>query len=165
MAADLRMVRLDQIPIGNEIAAWIECGYAVSEKAGDIVLLALGTGLRWGEFAGLAPFEHDYENSLLTVAWIVKRDGEAKYYINDLRGKSDNAIRTIRLPHRVNEMLHRRSKGLPPATLIFSGAGGKIWDYTLFHRWCWKRVIARAIEQDLLKPPPAASCWNATPSA
>jgi hypothetical protein len=86
-------VRLDQIPVGNEVGAWIECGYAVGELAGDIVLLGLGTGMRWGEIAGLAPFEHDYENALLTVAWVVKEGANRKCYIDDLRGKSDHAIR------------------------------------------------------------------------
>ncbi|PZG16729.1 hypothetical protein C1I98_38870 [Spongiactinospora gelatinilytica] len=44
-----KTVTADKLVFGKEIAVWIECAYEVDQDTGDITLMLLATGLRWGD--------------------------------------------------------------------------------------------------------------------
>ncbi|GAA3721470.1 hypothetical protein GCM10022224_103830 [Nonomuraea antimicrobica] len=137
-----RTVTLDQVPTGDEIAAWIALAYKVSDLAGDITTLALGTGLRWGEITALRVCDIDLMRGLLTVAQAVKEDEHRRLYIASY-GKSDAALRTIRIGSKVVAMLARRMEGLPPKALIFPGIHTPILNPSTWQKH-WYKVVALA---------------------
>jgi integrase len=53
---ELGLIRHEPVP-----EMWIAIGYEVSFLAGDIITIAFGTGLRWGEIAALRPCEINLE--------------------------------------------------------------------------------------------------------
>lgn len=118
-----RTVTPDSVPVGGELEQWIAIGYSVSVHAGDIITLALSTGLRWGETTALRPCDLDLDAGLCAVNQVVKEDENRRPYIASY-GKSPAAQRTIRLPKRASAMLRRRIKGLARQALIFTGARG-----------------------------------------
>ena len=145
-----RAVTPDCVPMGDELEQWITIGYSVSPLAGDIVTLALGTGLRWGELTALRPCDVDLDTGLLTVNQVVKEDEHRRLYLAPY-GKTPAAQRTIRLPARVIAMLRRRTEGLHPRALIFTGAqGGILASSGGWHQTHWSKVIGRAEQAGIL---------------
>lgn len=137
-------VTIDQVPTGEEIARWIAIAYAVSPLAGDVVTLAFGAGLRWGELTALRPIDIDLKRKLLTVAQVVKEDGKTRRPYLAPYGKTDAALRTIRIPEGVVLVLRRRMKGLGDRQLLFRGARGGILNSSGWHQTHWSKVVARA---------------------
>ncbi|GII63293.1 hypothetical protein Skr01_33780 [Sphaerisporangium krabiense] len=143
-----RSVTLEQVPTGLEIADWIAIGYEVSQLAGDILTLAMGTGLRWGEMIALRPCDIDLRRKLLTVAQVVKEDERRRNYLAPY-AKSDAGLRTIRIPDSVVLMLRRRTKDVPAQGLIFTGARGGILNSSGWHQTHWSKVVATARERQI----------------
>jgi integrase len=145
-----RAVTPDRVPMGTELEKWITIGYAVSILAGDIITLALGTGLRWGEVTALRPCDLELNAGLLTVNQVVKEDEHRRLYLAPY-GKTSAAQRTIRLPARVAAMLRRRIRGLAPRALIFTGVrGGILASSGGWHQTHWSKVIQRAEQAGIL---------------
>lgn len=145
-----RAVTPDRVPMGDELEQWITIGYAVSALAGDVITLALGTGLRWGELAALRPCDLDLDAGLLAVNQVVKEDEHRRLYLAPY-GKTPAAQRTIRLPARVVAMSRRRIGGVAPRALIFTGArGGILASSGGWHQTHWSKVIGRAEEAGTL---------------
>jgi integrase len=137
-------VTLDHVPTGNEPEMWITLGYEVSNLAGDVIAIAFGTGLRWGEIAALRPCDINLEAGLLTVNQVIKQDENRHLYIAGY-GKTDAAQRTTRLPRRVIAVLRRRVEGVHELGLIFTGVRGGILNPSgNWHKNHWSKVIARA---------------------
>ncbi|WP_189242514.1 tyrosine-type recombinase/integrase [Planobispora rosea] len=127
------------MPTGEKIAEWIALGYEVSQLAGDVITLAMGTGLRYGEITALRPCDIDLKRRRLTVARAVKEDGEPRRLYIVPYGKSDAALRTIRMADSVVLMLKRRTKDVPDQELIFTAPKGGI-----LHSNGWSRIWLRA---------------------
>lgn len=145
-----RTVTPDSVPVGGELEQWIAIGYSVSVHAGDIITLALSTGLRWGETTALRPCDLDLDAGLCAVNQVVKEDENRRPYIASY-GKSPAAQRTIRLPKRASAMLRRRIKGLARQALIFTGArGGILPSSGSWHTTHWSKVIKRAQQAGIL---------------
>ncbi|GAA2618923.1 site-specific integrase [Actinomadura fulvescens] len=144
-----RSVNLDYVPTGDEIEQWIEIGYEVSELAGDIITIATGTGLRWGELTALRPCDVDLKRDLLHVRQVVKEDAKRRPYIASY-GKSDAALRTIRIGRKVRKVLKRRIKGLDLKSLIFRARHGGIYRSTGWHQTHWSKVVAKAVERGIM---------------
>lgn len=138
-----KSVNLDQVPTGEEIGTWIECGYAVSELAGDLIVVAAGTGLRWSELTALRPCDIDLERGLLSVNQVMKQDGARRWYIA-LYGKSAAALRTIRIPREIVEIFRRRVRGPGKRELIFRGAHGGFLVSSSWYSTEWPKVRAQA---------------------
>ncbi|WP_431903571.1 tyrosine-type recombinase/integrase [Nonomuraea sp. bgisy101] len=136
-----RTVTLDQVPTGEEIAEWIACAYSVSQLAGDMVALAFGTGLRFGELTALRPVDVDTRRKLLTVARAVKEEEEPRRMVIVAYGKTDSALRTIRIPESVVLMLRRHAKGLDAQELLFTAPKGGI-----LHTNGWSRIWAKVVD-------------------
>ncbi|GIH98068.1 tyrosine-type recombinase/integrase [Planobispora takensis] len=151
-AKPARTVTMDQVPTGEEIAEWIALGYEVSQLAGDVITLAMGTGLRYGEITALRPCDIDLKRRLLTVARAVKEDGEPRRLYIAPYGKSDAALRTIRIPDSVVLMLKRRTKDVPDQELIFTAPKGGILHSNGWSR-IWSKVTELARQRSIRKSP------------
>jgi integrase len=147
---DGRTVTPDCVPAGTELEQWITIGYSVGVLAGDIITVALGTGLRWGEITALRPCDLDMDARLLTVNQVVKEDENRRPYIAPY-GKSPAAQRTIRLPARVIAMLRRRIQGLELRALIFTTTRGGILTHSGgWYDTHWSKVVQRAQKAGIL---------------
>lgn len=145
--SERRPVTLDQVPTGEEIQQWIALAYLVSEIAGDVVTLAMGTGLRWAEMTALRARDVNLTRRTLTVAGAIKEDAEARRLYRADYGKTPNSMRTIRMPSSVVMMLTRRAQGLARDDLIFRGARGGIFASSSWHHIHWSKVVNLAAER------------------
>jgi integrase len=143
-----KSVNLDQVPTGDEIDDWVRIGYEVSILAGDIIVVAAGTGLRWSELTALRPLDLDLKRGLLTVSQTLKQDGERHWYIAPY-GKSDAALRTIRIPGEVVEIFRRRIRKLGRRDLIFRGTRGGFLNSSSWYSKEWPKVMALASAQGI----------------
>ncbi|WP_327587138.1 hypothetical protein OHA25_09115 [Nonomuraea sp. NBC_00507] len=87
----VRTVTRDEVPTAEEIAFWIALAYQVSEFAGDLVTLAIATGLRFGELTALRRCDVDLKRRLLTVAGAIKERREPRELYRANYGKTDTA--------------------------------------------------------------------------
>ncbi|MEV4159029.1 tyrosine-type recombinase/integrase [Nonomuraea dietziae] len=144
-----RTVTLDNVPTGHEIPEWIACAYAVDQLAGDMVTLAFGTGLRFGEITALRPCDVDTTRRLLSVAQVVKEEEDpVRHLVIATYGKSDMALRTIRIPDSVTFVIRRRSKTVARDGLLFTAPHGGILHTNGWSR-LWAKVVERARAQGL----------------
>ena len=118
-----KAVKANKVITGAEIPQWIECAYEVDEDTGDITLVLLGTGLRWGELTAQRVCDVNFDAGTLTVAQVVREDENRQLYIESTEGKSVNAFRTITLPPKVLEVLRRRAEGKSKLALLFPAPG------------------------------------------
>ncbi|MFF4779380.1 tyrosine-type recombinase/integrase [Microtetraspora fusca] len=149
-----RTVSLDQVPTGEEIQQWIAIAYKASLLAGDIVSIAMGTGLRWAEITALRPCDIDLERRLLTVAGAIKEDDKSRRLYRAEYGKSATALRTIRIPASLIMVFARRTRGLDRKALIFRGARGGILSSSSWSHIHWKKVMKLAQEQATVETDP-----------
>ncbi|MDF5751105.1 site-specific integrase [Spongiactinospora sp. TRM90649] len=151
-----RTVTPAQLVAGDEIASWIACAYEVDEDTGDITLMLLATGLRWGELTALRVCDIDFEVGTLTVNQVIREDEDRQLYIETLEGKSPHAFRTIMLPATALRMLERRVQGRHGEALLFPAPGtrgGVWWRNANFREHRWVKVRAIAAERGLTKEP------------
>ncbi|MCD0453790.1 hypothetical protein LO762_32090 [Actinocorallia sp. API 0066] len=111
-------VSLDEVPVGAEIPLWMRFGYDVSVLAGDLITLAVCTGLRYSELTALRVRDIDLDAKTLRVAQAIKLDKNHRPYIANY-GKTDSALRTIRIGDDLCRLLRHRKANLAPDDLIF----------------------------------------------
>ncbi|MDX3106083.1 tyrosine-type recombinase/integrase [Nonomuraea angiospora] len=145
----VRAVTRDEVPTAEEIAFWIALAYQVSELAGDLVTLAIATGLRFGELTALRRCDVDLKRRLLTVAGAIKERREPRELYRANYGKTDTALRTIRIPKSALFMLQRRMENLLPQGLLFTAPKGGILHSNGWSR-TWTKVIDLAQESGIL---------------
>lgn len=145
----VRRVTRDEVPTADEIALWITLANQVSVLAGDLVSLAIATGLRFGELTALRRCDIDLKRRLLTVSGAIKeRRAPRELYRADY-GKSGMALRTIRLPKSVLALLERRLADLAPQGLLFTAARGGFFHSNGWSR-TWAQVVDLAQKSDIL---------------
>jgi integrase len=98
----------------------------------------------------LRPCDIDTKRKLLTVAQVVK-DGETRRPYITPYGKSDSALRTIRIPDSVVLMLKCRMKDVPERALMFAGARGGILNSSGRHQTHWSKVTKLAKDRNIQK--------------
>jgi integrase len=151
-----KAVKANKVITGAEIPEWIECAYEVDEDTGDITLVLLATGLRWGELTALRVCDVDFDAGTLTVAQVVREDEHRRPYIESTEGKSANAFRTITLPPKALEVLRRRAEGKDKLALLFPAPGtrgGTLWRNANFNEHRWQKVKELAVQRGLIKEP------------
>ncbi|MFI6900244.1 tyrosine-type recombinase/integrase [Nonomuraea sp. NPDC050394] len=151
-----RAVKAVHVISGLEIPLWIECAYEVDQDTGDITLVLLATGLRWGELTALRVCDVDFEAGTLTVAQVVREDEKRRPYIESTEGKSENAFRTLTVPRRALGVFARRAEGKNPLDLLFPAPGTRgatLWRNANFNEHRWQKVRANAVRRGLLKEP------------
>jgi integrase len=129
----------------------------------DHVITLLGTGLRFGELAGLRRRRVDRSRRCVQVVATRYQAGQAGSGFKD-RPKSEAGIRELPLPHQVHDAIARRlPPGSDPEDLVFTGpgggpgiragAGGKLGagvprgTRTVLSRHNFRRVYQRAVQR------------------
>ncbi len=119
---------------------------AVAVQYRPLVALAAGTGLRWGECAGLAWSAVDLDHNTLRVVQVVIETGgvrSIKPY-----PKSRAGVRTIPLPGFLAEELRALRAGIDPepapTALIFTSRSGQPLLRSTFRRQVWRPALVRA---------------------
>jgi integrase len=111
-----------------------------------LVALAAGTGLRWGECAGLAWSAVDLERGVLRVVQVVIESSGVRTI--KPYPKSRAGVRTIPMPaFLVAELSARRAALNPapkPSALIFTSRSGEPLLRSTFRRQVWRPALVRA---------------------
>lgn len=151
-----RAVSLQRVAKVGEMAAWIECAYAVDVDTGDITALVLGTGLRWGELTALRVCDVDFSSCTVSIMQVVKEDENRRPYIDTVEGKSPNAFRTVGVGVVGMEILRSRCVGRSRSDLLFpapGNRGGVLWRNANFHSHRWVKVRKLAAARGLFEDP------------
>jgi integrase len=117
---------------------------AAPERYRAIIATAAGTGLRWGEAAGLCADALDLDTGILRVIrTVVEINGHTAF---KLYPKSGAGRRTIPLPDWLVPMLRDHTMRYPPgrAGLIFPNQVGMPLRRTLFRTRVWRPTLVRA---------------------
>jgi integrase len=134
---------------------------AIDADDRDFLLVAVGTGMRWGELTALKVKDVDLDGEVpsLTVrrAWKSNGKGEfalaqhGKYYLG--KPKTKESRRRITLAPKVVEVLRQAAAGRGPDDLIFGAPRGGRLDQGNWYESRWQRGIALARERGLSKTP------------
>jgi integrase len=117
----------------------------------DLVVVALGTGMRMGELFGLHVGAVDLlsEQPCVYVEQTLRRGGTFA------EPKSERSRRSILLPKTIAELLARLIKGKRRGDLVFTAPGGKPWDANNFRSRFWNKAVAAAQRCAAHPPVPA----------
>lgn len=125
---------LEREEIGNLVKS---CPWQIR----DMVNVALGSGMRWGELAALQ--KQDVSLSGKQAKIFVRRALKANGRVG--KPKSKKSIRTITVSRRVAAILSQRLEGIPtPDGLVFPSPEGKIWNPNNFRCRYWLPTVASA---------------------
>jgi integrase len=129
----------------------IEAGGIAYREDRDLITLAVHTGLRWGEIAGLRVGDILIDERLLSVKRALKRDGDLRWVVGP--PKTARSRRTISLAPSLAEMLRPHLEGRPAGEYVFTNIdGGPRWQ-TNFYRDRWQPAVALARRRGLTKSP------------
>lgn len=127
----------------------------------DFLLVAAGTGMRWGELTALKVKDLvlDGDVPALTVrrAWKSNGKGEfaiaehGRYYLG--KPKTKESRRRITLAPKVVEALRRAAAGRESDDLIFGAPRGGRLDQGNWYESRWQRAIKNAQKKGLIKTP------------
>jgi integrase len=134
---------------------------AMHEDDRDFLLVAVGTGLRWGELTALKVKDLDLGGGVPTLsvrrAW--KRNGKGefaleqhgKFYLG--KPKTRESRRRLTLAPAVAGTLRRASAGRSAEDLVFGAPRGGRLDQGNWYESRWQRAIKAAQERGLAKTP------------
>lgn len=133
----------------------------VAADAKDLVLVAVGSGLRWGELSALKVKDLDLDGPvpMLSVrrAWKRNGDGEFarvgsdRFYLGT--PKTRESRRRITLAPRVAAALRRVAAGKAADDPLFTAPRGGRLDQAHWYESRWQPAVAKAREQGLAKSP------------
>jgi integrase len=134
---------------------------AMHEEDKDFLLVAVGTGLRWGELTALKVKDLELDATVPTLsvrrAWKKNGKGEFKlaqhghFYLGT--PKTRESRRKITLAPRVVEALRREVEGRGPEDLVFGAPRGGRLDQGNWYESRWQRAIVAAQKKGLTKTP------------
>ncbi|HEX7353851.1 MAG TPA: site-specific integrase [Mycobacteriales bacterium] len=126
----------------------------------DLLTIAVGTGLRWGELTGLKVKDLDLDGSPASLAvrraW--KSNGRGEFALEQHAGfylgkpKTRESRRRITLAGPIVDALRRAAAGRGPDELVFPANGGGRLVHGKWYRG-WQRAIKAAQLQGLAKTP------------
>ncbi|MDH6134629.1 integrase [Kitasatospora sp. MAA4] len=125
----------------------------ISVDAADMVELAAGTGMRWGEITALQPRDLVRRGGrpALRVQRAWKYDEDGGRYMGP--PKTRKSRRTLVLTPRLHDILRQRVKGKGKEDLLFTAPMGGAWQPATFRRDYWLPAIEAARENGLTKTP------------
>lgn len=123
--------------------------------AADIVELAAGTGLRFGELTALQKRDIVRRNGrpALRIQRTWKLDEHGKRYMGPPKTKKSR--RTLVLTPRLSAIVQRAAEGKTANALLFPAPEGGAWLPATFRRQRWLPAIEKAQEEGLTKTPRA----------
>ncbi|MEV8509733.1 site-specific integrase [Actinoplanes sp. NPDC051475] len=133
---------------GDQARALVAC---CGEPLRDLVMVALGTGMRLGELLGLRVVDvrFDAAQPLVRVEQVLRRGG-------DFGGpKTARSQRTITLAASTAEVVAARIGGRASGGLVFTAPGGGPWEVNNLRQRYWRPAVIAA--QQCLADPSAAS--------
>jgi integrase len=141
-----------------EFALLRECMHADSQ---DLITVAVGTGLRWGELTALKvkDLSLDASDPALTVRRAWKRNGRGEFAVVDAgrfylgTPKTKESRRRVTLAPTIVEALQRAVARKGPDDLVFGSLRGHRLDQANWYESRWQRAVAAAQEQGLAKSP------------
>lgn len=134
---------------------------AMAADSQDLVLVAVGTGLRWGELTALKAKDLSLDTTPATLAvrraW--KRNGrgefalanQGRFYLG--KPKTRESRRRMTLAPQVVAALRRASDGRAPDDLLFVSPRGERLDQANWYESRWQRAVRAAQAQGLTKSP------------
>jgi integrase len=127
----------------------------------DFLLVAVGTGMRFGEITALkvkdVSLEHSPPSLVVRRAW--KRNGKGEFAVGDGgayylgRPKTKESRRRITLSGAVTDALRRAMAGRGPEDLVFGAPRGGRLDQGNWYESRWQRAVAAARAKGLTKAP------------
>jgi integrase len=133
----------------------------IAADAQDLVLAAVGTGLRWGEITALKVKDLDLEAAVPTLrvrrAW--KRSGRGEFAVEGDRGaylgtpKTKLSRRQITLAPPVATVFRRAVERKGPEDLVFTAPEGGPWNRHNFYGRRWQKAVRAAQAAGLAKRP------------
>lgn len=142
----------------SEFALLRDC---IDPDARSLLVVAVGTGLRWGELTALKLRDLDLSAPVpsLAVRRAWKRNGkgeyalahEGRFYLG--KPKTKESRRRITLASAIVDALRRVSLGRDPDDLIFVAPRGTRLDQGNWYESRWQRAVAAAREHGLGKSP------------
>jgi integrase len=127
----------------------------------DFLLVAVGTGLRWGELTALKVRDVDLDGdpATLTIRRAWKRNGSGefalagadRYYLG--KPKTKESRRRITLSALVSDAVRRATVGRGPDDLVFGALRGGRLDQGNWYESRWQRAIKAARKEGLTKTP------------
>jgi integrase len=141
-----------------EFALVRECMHADSR---DLITVAVGTGLRWGELTALKvkDLSLDASDATLKVRRAWKRNGRGEFAVIDAgrfylgTPKTKESRRRVTLAPTIVEALRGAIAGKGPDDLLFGSPRGHRLDQANWYESRWQRAVAAAQEQGLAKSP------------
>ena len=134
---------------------------SIHEEDRDFLLVAVGTGLRWGELTALKVKDLDLKASVPTLsvrrAW--KRNGKGEFALEQHgqfylgKPKTRESRRRITLAPTVVASLQRAIRGRTSEDLVFGAPRGGRLDQGNWYESRWQRAIKAAQEKGLTKTP------------
>jgi integrase len=133
----------------------------IDEDSKDLLLVDVGTGLRWGELTALKVKDVDLQAEVptLTVRRAWKRNGSGEFALSDQgrfylgKPKTRESRRRVTLAPTVGQALARAMEGLAPEALIFTSPRGGRLDQGNWYESRWQRAVQAARKRGLVKAP------------
>jgi integrase len=142
----------------TEFALLLGC---VAEDSKDLVLAAVGSGLRWGELSALKVKDLDLDAPvpMLSVRRAWKRNGDGvfarvgsdRFYLGTPETRESR--RRITLASRVADALRRAANGRSSEDLVFTAPRGGRLDQAHWYESRWQPAVGSAREKGLAKTP------------
>lgn len=148
-----RTRRRDVITSERDIRLYMSCAYEVDPEAGDLLMVAMATGMRWGDLAGLRCRDVDLEQAEIRPSQVYARGSEdhdrweLREYTKSIAGDE----RVIPIPPGIVELLRRRLDTRRPDQLVFTAPMGGPWDHSRFRERRYLRILALAQQRGLAR--------------
>jgi integrase len=115
---------------------------AFPAKFRAIVPVAVYTGARWEEIAGLKRANLDLLRRQMRIVGTIERAGGKYRYVEET--KSETSRRTIRLPSFLVDIIAAHLERAPESDFVFAAAEGGFLRYDNFRRRVWGPAVRRA---------------------
>jgi integrase len=148
-----RKKRREVITSERDITLYLQCAYEVDPEAGDLLTVAITTGLRWGDLAGLRCRDIDLDEAEIRPTQVLAFGGEDHWrwelreYTKSIAGDE----RIIPIPPAIVELLRRRMANKKPNDLVFTSPTGRPLDHKRFREARYMPILELAQERGLAR--------------
>jgi integrase len=148
-----RTQRRDVITSEADIELYMRCAYEVDPEAGDLLMVAIATAMRWGDLAGLRKRDVDLGADEIRPTQVLARGAEDhdRWEIRPWTKSIAGDERIIPIPSGIDELLRRRLATKEPDELVFTAPRGGHWDHSRFRERRYLPILKLAQSRGLAK--------------
>lgn len=148
-----RKTRRDVITSERDIRLYMSCAYEVDPEAGDLLMVAMATGLRWGDLAGLRCRDVDLEEAEIRPSQVLARGDEdhARWVLREYTKSIAGDERVVPIPLGIVELLRRRMTTRRPMDLVFTAPMGGPWNHARFRARRYIPILEQAQQRGLTR--------------